>query len=179
MSRLEVVVGGISKPNLGLLKDIWDHLSNVVDLVIHNGAQNVETGVPETDDLDGSRKGLGTGYGQPKWASEFLVGAHPDISNTINAVPVTQVSRIIVAAALHLPATTGQLRGVAQVTSHPRLMLNDLIGALELYGYDTPIAPYQEWSTKVIEYMNDGKKEEHALLPLSVETCPQTLLPQS
>ncbi|KAF2268190.1 large subunit of L-aminoadipate-semialdehyde dehydrogenase [Lojkania enalia] len=30
------------------------------------------TGVPESDDLEGSRKGLGTGYGQSKWAAEYL-----------------------------------------------------------------------------------------------------------
>lgn len=29
--------------------------------------------VPESDDLEGSRKGLGTGYGQSKWVSEYLV----------------------------------------------------------------------------------------------------------
>ncbi|KAL9592049.1 MAG: hypothetical protein Q9179_007111, partial [Wetmoreana sp. 5 TL-2023] len=29
--------------------------------------------VPESDDLEGSRKGLGTGYGQSKWVSENLV----------------------------------------------------------------------------------------------------------
>ncbi|KAI4239960.1 MAG: hypothetical protein L6R40_005391 [Gallowayella cf. fulva] len=31
------------------------------------------TPVPESDDLEGSRKGLGTGYGQSKWVSEKLV----------------------------------------------------------------------------------------------------------
>lgn len=31
------------------------------------------TGVSEADDLQGSRRGLGTGYGQSKWASEFVV----------------------------------------------------------------------------------------------------------
>ncbi|KAI4259141.1 MAG: hypothetical protein L6R42_004732 [Xanthoria sp. 1 TBL-2021] len=31
------------------------------------------TPVPESDDLEGSRKGLGTGYGQSKWVSEFLI----------------------------------------------------------------------------------------------------------
>lgn len=29
-------------------------------------------GVSESDDLSGSRKGLGTGYGQSKWASEYV-----------------------------------------------------------------------------------------------------------
>ncbi|KAL8834746.1 MAG: hypothetical protein Q9170_003623 [Blastenia crenularia] len=31
------------------------------------------TPVPESDDLEGSRKSLGTGYGQSKWVSEYLV----------------------------------------------------------------------------------------------------------
>ena len=31
------------------------------------------TGVSEADDLHGSRRGLGTGYGQSKWVSEFVV----------------------------------------------------------------------------------------------------------
>ena len=31
------------------------------------------TPVSETDDLEGSRQGLGTGYGQSKWVSEQLV----------------------------------------------------------------------------------------------------------
>lgn len=165
--------------------------------------------VSESDDLEGSHKGLGTGYGQVKWASEFLVreagrrglsgaiirpgyitgdpqsgisvtddflvrlwkgslqvGARPDIDNTLNAVPVSQVGRIVVAAALHLPAAIGQSLGVAQVTSHPRLTLNEWFGALEAYGYEAPIAPYPEWCAKVKEYVNDETKEEHALLPL-------------
>jgi L-2-aminoadipate reductase len=262
-SRLQVVVGDITKPQLGLTEDAWDRLGNEVDLVIHNGAQvnwmlpysslrpaNVlstlaciqlcavgkakrlafvsststldngyyvqlssktgGTAVSEADDLEGSRKGLATGYGQSKWASEFLVreagrrglvgavirpgyitgdpesgisvtddflvrlwkgclqvGGRPDITNTLNAVPVTQVSRIVVAAAFHLPTATGQSLAVAQVTSHPRLTLNDWIGALEVFGYKAPIMPYQDWSAKVKEYVSDDtKKEHHALLPL-------------
>lgn len=30
-------------------------------------------GVPESDDLEGSAGDLGTGYGQSKWAGEYLV----------------------------------------------------------------------------------------------------------
>jgi len=260
-SRLEVVVGDISKSRLGLSQNIWDRLSDEVDTVIHNGAQvnwmlpysslraanvlstlacirlcatgkpkrlafvsststldneyyfrlsrELGTAVLETDDLEGSCKGLSTGYGQSKWASEFVVreagrrglvgavvrpgyvtgdprsgisvtddflvrlwkgclqvGARPNIANTANVVPVTQVSRIVVAAAFHLPAALGQLLGVAQVTSHPRLTLNDWIGALEGYGYPVPMVSYQEWCTKITEYVSDDAKEEHALLPL-------------
>lgn len=260
-SRLEVVVGDISKPELGLSQNVWNRLLNEVDIVIHNGAQvnwmlpysslratNVlstlacirlcATGKPkrlafvsststldneyyvqlsskagaavlETDDLEGSRKGLSTGYGQSKWASEFVlreagrrglvgaiirpgyvtgdpesgisvtddflvrlwkgclqVGARPSIANTINAVPVTQVSRIVVAAAFHLQTAIGQSLGVAQVTSHPRLTFDEWVGALEVYGYHIPMVSYQEWCTKIKEYVSDNSKEEHALLPL-------------
>jgi L-aminoadipate-semialdehyde dehydrogenase len=261
-SRLEVIVGDISKSQLSLPQSVWDRLAAKVDIVIHNGAQvnwmlpysslraanvlstlacinlcatgkskrlafvsststldnehyvrlasKAGTSVLETDDMEGSRKGLGTGYGQSKWASEYVlreagrrglvgavirsgyvtgdpasgisvtddflvrlwkgclqVGARPDIANTVNAVPVTQVSRIVVASAFHLPAVIGQSLGVAQVTGHPRLTLNEWIGALEAYGYRVPLVPYQEWCTKVNEYVSDDtKEEEHALLPL-------------
>ena len=67
------------------------------------------------------------------WKGSLQVGARPNIVNTVNAVPVTPVSRIVVAAALHLPAATGQSLGVAQVTSHPRLTLNEWIVALETW----------------------------------------------
>ena len=261
-SRLKVVIGDISKPQLGLMQNFWHHLLDEVDIVIHNGAQvnwmlpyshlqaaNVlstlaciqlcatrkpkrlafvsststldneyyvrlsqESGaaVLETDDLEGSRKGLGTGYGQSKWASEFIVreagrrglvgaiirpgyitgdpgsgisitddflirlwkgslqiGARPNISNTVNTVPVTQVSKIVVAAALYLPAAIGQSLGVAQVSSHSRLTLNEWIGALERYGYRVPMVSYPEWCRRTKEYVHDdSKEEEHALLPL-------------
>ncbi|RMZ75817.1 hypothetical protein DV737_g5114, partial [Chaetothyriales sp. CBS 132003] len=263
-SKLEVVAGDISKPQLGLSQEIWDRLADEVDVVVHNGAQvnwmlpysslratnvlstlaciqlcattkpkrltfisststldneyyiqlvrKTGTALPEEDDLEGSRKGLGTGYGQSKWASEFIVreagrrglvgaivrpgyitgdprsgmsvtddflvrlwkgclqvGARPDIANTLNAVPVTQVSRIIVAAAFHLPAAIGQSLGVAQVTSHPRLTLNEWMDALESYGYRVPMVSYQDWCTRVKEYVSsdaDANTEEFALLPL-------------
>uniref|UniRef100_A0A0B7JZA4 Alpha-aminoadipate reductase n=1 Tax=Bionectria ochroleuca TaxID=29856 RepID=A0A0B7JZA4_BIOOC len=261
-SRLEVIVGDIGKPQLGLARDVLERLCNEVDVVIHNGAQvnwmlpysslraanvlstlacvqlcavgkpkrfafvsstsTLDTdyyvnlsnkdgkAVMEADDLEGSRKGLATGYGQSKWASEYLVreagrrglvgavirpgyitgdsrsgisvtddflvrlwkgslqvGGRPDISNTVNAVPVTRVSRIVVAAAFHLSGATKESLAVAQVTGHPRVTMNDWIGALEVYGYNAPLIPYSEWSTKVKDYVNDAaEKEEHALLPL-------------
>jgi L-2-aminoadipate reductase len=157
--------------------------------------------VSEADDLEGSRKGLTTGYGQSKWASEFVVreagrrglvgavirpgyvtgdpttgvtvtddflvrlwkaalqvGARPDIANTVNTVPVTQVARIAVAAALHLPAALAPSStfGVVQVNSRPRLTLNDWIGALEAYGYAVPAVGYDEWRTRVKEYVGAG-----------------------
>ena len=38
-SKLDVVVGDISKPNLGLTQSTWERLIDEVDVVIHNGAQ--------------------------------------------------------------------------------------------------------------------------------------------
>jgi L-aminoadipate-semialdehyde dehydrogenase len=257
-SRIQVVVGDISKTNLGLTKEDWEQVAQVADVIIHNGAQvnwmlpysrlrdanvlstlgciNLCTSgkpkrltfvsststldtdhyvqlsqkqglVSEADDLEGSRKGLGTGYGQSKWASEYvvreagkrgLVGAiirpgyitgdpasgisvtddflvrlwkgclqvkaRPDISNTVNQVPVTHVSRLVVGAALHPPT---QPLGVVQVTSHPRLTLNEWLGALEEYGYQVPQVPYPFWAESLRLYVSDeSNKEEHALLPL-------------
>jgi L-aminoadipate-semialdehyde dehydrogenase len=171
-------------------------------------------GVPESDDLEGSRKGLGTGYGQSKWAAEYLVRqagkrglagcvirpgyvtgdpqngttntddflvrllkgcvqlrARPDISNTINMVPVTHVARVVVASTLNPPVTP---LGVAQITSHPRLTTNEFLGLLESYGYDVPQVSYDTWRAKMESYVAQTGEytsassplEEHALMPL-------------
>ncbi|EOD47355.1 l-aminoadipate-semialdehyde dehydrogenase large subunit [Neofusicoccum parvum] len=264
-SQLDVVVGDLSKPSLGLAQDAWDRVANEADVIIHNGAlvnwmqpysalraPNVIStmnaislctsgkpkqlgfvsststldsdhyvklsqesvaaggkGVLEADDMEGSRKGLGTGYGQSKWASEYIVreagkrglkgavirpgyvtgdpvtgtsitddflvrllkgclqlNARPDIANTVNQVPVTHVARVVIASTLNPPV---EPLGVTQVTSHPRLSFNEFVGALETYGYDIPKVSYDEWRTKMEDYVAasiDGKQEEHALLPL-------------
>jgi L-2-aminoadipate reductase len=166
-----------------------------------------KNGVSETDDLEGSRKGLGTGYGQSKWTSEHIVRAagrrglvgsivrpgyitgdsqsgisitddflvrlwkgclqvqsRPDISNSVNQVSVTRVSRIVVASSMHPPV---EPLGVVHVTSHPRLTMNEWLGALETYGYRTPQVSYQEWCSLLRAYVADPThEEEHALLPL-------------
>lgn len=46
-----------------------DHYIHLLDTSIAAGGD----GVPEDDDLAGSAAGLGTGYGQSKWAAEYLV----------------------------------------------------------------------------------------------------------
>src|SRR5205823_5853884 len=134
------------------------------------------TGVPEADDLEGARKNLGTGYGQSKWAAEYLtrqagkkglsgciirpgyvlgdpeygttntddflirilkgciqLKSRPDITNTINMVPVTQVARVVVASTFNPPVSP---LGVAQITSHPRITFNEFLGSLENFGYN-------------------------------------------
>jgi L-aminoadipate-semialdehyde dehydrogenase len=46
-----------------------DHYVNLSERSVTEGG----TGVSEADDLEGSRKGLGSGYGQSKWAADYLV----------------------------------------------------------------------------------------------------------
>lgn len=129
MSRVEVVLGDLSKPQFGLNSEKWDRLTNEIDIIIHNGAlvhwvfpyiklrdANVvssinvmnlaatgkakffnfvsststldtenyfslsdklvaegKPGIPESDELMGSATGLTGGYGQSKWAAEYII----------------------------------------------------------------------------------------------------------
>ncbi|KAF2185983.1 acetyl-CoA synthetase-like protein [Zopfia rhizophila CBS 207.26] len=77
---------------------------------------------------------------------DFLIQARPDITNTVNLVPVTQVSRIVIAAALHPPV--------------------DSLGVVRVYGYSVPKISYEEWWSRLRGYMSDEGREEHALPPL-------------
>ena len=80
------------------------------------------------------------------------LNSRPDLSpNAINLVPISHCARIVVAASLHPPSPQGV--EVVQVTPHPQLPWNDFLGALEIYGYDTPIVPYSQWKTKLEEYV--------------------------
>ncbi|EWC47579.1 L-aminoadipate-semialdehyde dehydrogenase [Drechslerella stenobrocha 248] len=45
-----------------------DHYVALSDTILERGG----AGVPESDDLEGSSTGLGTGYGQSKWAAEYI-----------------------------------------------------------------------------------------------------------
>lgn len=184
-----------------------EHYVTVSDKSLAEGGN----GVPEADDLEGSRKGLGTGYGQSKWAAEYLarqagkkglrgciirpgyvtgdptsgttntddflvrmlkgcvqLRSRPDMTNTINMVPVTHVSRVVVASSFNPPVAP---LGVAQITSHPRITFNDFVGTLEKYGYSVPATSYESWRHKMESYVacqGDYRDvtEEHALLPL-------------
>lgn len=78
--------------------------------------------------------------------------SRPDLSpNSINLVPISHCARIVVAASLHPPSRQGV--DVVQVTPHPQLPWNDFLGALEVYGYDTPMIPYSQWKSKLEEYV--------------------------
>jgi L-aminoadipate-semialdehyde dehydrogenase len=222
VTALSLCAAGKAK-NFGLVSSTsvldTDHYVKLSASSLANGGK----GVPESDDLEGSRKGLGTGYGQSKWAAEYLtrqagskglqgciirpgyvtgdphsgttntddflvrmlkgcvqLRARPDINNTINMVPVTHVSRVVVAASFTPPPTSTSTSTsssspglpVAQITSHPRITFNDFLGALQTYGYDIPLTPYPTWKQKMEAYVagtgayTSVTDEQHALLPL-------------
>ncbi len=254
---LEVVIGDLEKPKLGMSEADYSKVASDADIIIHNGARvhwllpyeslkaaNVQStleciqlcsadkpkrlafvsstsaldtehyvqqsdgGSPilESDDLEGSRQGLGTGYGQSKWVSEMLIreacsrgldgvivrpgyvmghektgasntddflvrmlkgcvqiGSRPDVSNTINMVPVTHVAKKVLAVALQ-----AEKGSISHVDARPRLTFNEYLRALEDYGYAAPLESYETWRRKVEQYVetsNDGQ-EELALLGL-------------
>ncbi|CAN9159030.1 unnamed protein product [Alternaria alternata] len=207
MTALSMCAAGKPK-NFGLVSSTsvldTDYFVKLSEKSLANGG----TGVPEEDDLEGARKGLGTGYGQSKWAAEYLtrkagqkglsgcvirpgyvlgdpeygttntddflvrilkgciqLKSRPDITNTINMVPVTHVARVVVASSFNPPIAP---LGVAQITSHPRITFNEFLGALENFGYNVPLVTYSEWKQNMEAYVSDrsGTKEENALLPL-------------
>lgn len=183
-----------------------DHYVKLSDQQISTG----QNAISEEDDMEGSRTGLGTGYGQTKWVSEQLIraagkrglqgsviragyvlgdsetgvcntddfvirmlkgciqlSARPRIINTVNAVPVNHVARVVVAAALNpLPGGVH----VVHVTGHPRLRMNEYLSLLEFYGFKVPEVSYDAWKDELERYVSAGgqekDQEQHALMPL-------------
>ena len=253
--NLEVVLGDLEKPRLGMDLADYGKITKDATMIIHNGARvhwlnpyerlkaaNVQStleciklctvGKPkrlvfvsstsaldtehyvaqsdegmtvlESDDLEGSRQDLATGYGQTKWVSEKLintacsrglnaviirpgyvmgdaqsgvsntddflvrmlkgcvqVGARPDVTNTINMVPVTHVAQKVLGAAIWADKGT-----VSHVEAHPRLTFNQFLSTLEHAGYTVPLVSYGNWKQMVEEYVADTQQEELALLGL-------------
>jgi L-aminoadipate-semialdehyde dehydrogenase len=71
MTALSLCAAGKPK-NFGLVSSTsvldTDYYVKLSEMSLAEGG----SGVSESDDLEGSRKGLGTGYGQSKWAAEYL-----------------------------------------------------------------------------------------------------------
>lgn len=92
--------------------------------------------------------------------------ARPHIVNSVNAVPVNHVARVVIAAALNpLPGAN-----VVNVTAHPRLRMNEFLSALGYYGYDVPEVDYEEWKIQLEKFVSAGAvekdQEQSALMPL-------------
>lgn len=265
-SKINVVLGDLSKPQFGLSDDKWCKLTETIDVIIHNGAlvhwvypydklrdANVistinvlnmcatgkakhfsfvsststvdvphyvhlganlhsasedKGGILESDDLLAAKSGLGTGYGQSKWAAEYIircagevglrgaiirpgyvqgfsetgasntddfllrmlkgcveVGSYPEITNSVNTVPVDHVARVVVASALHPPCKPKEKLSVVQVTGHPRIKFNEMLDLLNSFGYSVKKAEYREWAMALEKYVIDDGKDS-ALFPL-------------
>ncbi|KAF2639257.1 large subunit of L-aminoadipate-semialdehyde dehydrogenase [Massarina eburnea CBS 473.64] len=207
MTALSLCAVGKAK-NFGLVSSTSVLDSNYYVKLSEKSLAEGANGILESDDLEGSRKGLGSGYGQSKWAAEYItrqagkkglngvvirpgyvtgdpetgttntddflvrllkgciqLQSRPDITNTINMVPVTHVARVVIASTFSPPVSP---LGVAQITSHPRITTNTFVGALEKYGYTVPQVDYHAWTKSMESYVADqsGTREEHALLPL-------------
>lgn len=179
-----------------------DYFFKLSDKLVSEG----KTGILESDDLQGSSTGLGGGYGQSKWAAEYIIrragerglrgciirpgyvtgnskngscntddfllrclksavqlGKIPDISNTVNMVPVDHVAQVVVSASLN-PPKMNEL-AVAHVTAHPRILFKDYLFILKRYGYDVEIENYDSWR-KSLETAIIDENKENALYPL-------------
>lgn len=91
------------------------------------------------------------------------LGSRPDITNTINMVPVDHVARLVIAAALNQPVSP---MNVCHVTSHPRLTFNEYLATLETYGYEAPLVDFPRWRETIESYVETTQekgREESAL----------------
>lgn len=93
--------------------------------------------------------------------------ARPRIINSVNAVPVDHVAKVVIAAALN-PSPGVE---VVHVTAHPRLRMNEFLSALSYYGYDVPEVDYEEWKENLEAFVSAGSSrekdhEQSALMPL-------------
>lgn len=86
------------------------------------------------------------------------LGVRPNVSNTINMVPVDHVAQIVVAASLHPPT---EPLGVVHVTPVPRLSWTKFLESLDEFYYVKEVA-YEEWRSMLIRYVEQGDKEEFA-----------------
>lgn len=91
------------------------------------------------------------------------LSSRPDITNTVNMVPVDHVARIITASAFFPPVYP---LGVVHVTGHPRLRFNEFLSSVESYGYKIPELTYDDWRTRLEQYVADAQNEVNALMPL-------------
>ncbi|KAL6811031.1 alpha aminoadipic acid reductase [Trichoderma sp. SZMC 28013] len=107
------------------------------------------------------------------------LSSRPHIVNSVNAVPVSHVSTVVVAASLNpVPAETANGNSgsndvgvhVIHVTAHPRLRMNEYLSILSYYGYNVPEVDYDHWKAQLETFVSEGPlqkdAEQSALMPL-------------
>ncbi|PWN25115.1 large subunit of L-aminoadipate-semialdehyde dehydrogenase [Jaminaea rosea] len=98
------------------------------------------------------------------------LGARPDVHNRVNMTPVDHVARICSLAAIR--AREEKQAKVCHVTGHPQWRYNDLLGALERYGWVSSKVEYVRWRSMLEEHVlsssstTGASEEDNALFPL-------------
>ncbi|OCF41103.1 L-aminoadipate-semialdehyde dehydrogenase [Kwoniella heveanensis CBS 569] len=90
------------------------------------------------------------------------LGLIPDINNSLNVCPVDHVA--LLASLSTLSSSPESAFAVAQVTGHPKIRFNDLLGALSVYGYDVTRVEYIQWRSKLEQHVLET--QDNALFPL-------------
>lgn len=90
------------------------------------------------------------------------LGLIPDINNAIICCPVDHVARLSSLATLSSSASSAF--NIMHVTGHPKIRFNDLLGSLQLYGYDVKRVEYVHWRTKLEQHVLET--QDNALFPL-------------
>ncbi|OXH27575.1 L-aminoadipate-semialdehyde dehydrogenase [Cryptococcus neoformans] len=90
------------------------------------------------------------------------LGLIPDINNAIICCPVDHVARLSSLATLSSSAFSAF--SVMHVTGHPKIRFNDLLGSLQLYGYDVKRVEYVHWRTRLEQHVLET--QDNALFPL-------------
>lgn len=111
----------------------------------------------------------------------------PRIVNTVNAVPVGHVARVVVVASFNpVSAETGTSGGdvsvhVVHVTAHPRLRMNEHLSTLSYHGYDVPEVDSDDWKAQLESFTSAGfvqkDKEQSASMPqfhMAINDLPST-----
>ncbi|WVR09299.1 L-aminoadipate-semialdehyde dehydrogenase [Kwoniella sp. DSM 27419] len=92
------------------------------------------------------------------------LGLIPDINNTLNACPVDHVALLASLSTLSTLPSGESAFAVAQVTGHPKLRFNDLLGALSTYGYEVNRVEYVQWRSRLEQHVLET--QDNALFPL-------------
>ena len=91
------------------------------------------------------------------------LGLIPDINNTVNLSPVDHVA-LLAAFSVTSPVNSTSPFQIAHVTGHPSIRFNELLGALDEYGYNVRRVEYVQWRTKLEQHVNET--QDNALFPL-------------
>ncbi|OBZ78069.1 L-aminoadipate-semialdehyde dehydrogenase [Grifola frondosa] len=145
-------------------------------------------GVPESDDLEGARTALKTGYGQSKWVSEkllfeagrrglkghivrpgYVVGdSQSAVTNTDDflwrLVKVDHVARCAALAAVAPLPAPRDAQSVLHVAAYPRPSFNAFLSSLARYGFPTERCEYVVWRRQLEKHVMEV--QDNALFPL-------------